>query len=67
MIQGSTGRVNGHTGSSPGSLWQEKIKQVETAHSPLWNEEVRNIVSKHMMTQHQIDSRRSELLVPGML
>lgn len=33
--------------------------------SPLWSETVRRIVSGEMMSQHEINNRRSQLLVPG--
>ena len=47
-------------------IWNNRIAQVEAPSSPLWSENVRNIVSNKMMSQHEINSRRSEQLVPGM-
>ena len=54
------------SGLSMEQIWNNRIKQVEAPSSPLWSENVRNIVSNKMMSQHEINSRRSEQLVPGM-
>lgn len=45
--------------------WVRAMKGVQSPGSALWSQRVRDCVSNHMLTQFEIDEKRSELLVPG--